>query len=275
MSTDRGGKAPGAGNGGGALKYGRDLLTVYVAPTRAEMGRLAGKRAADLIRGMLAERDHVNVIFAAAPSQNETLDALASSGVDFSRINAFHMDEYVGLDGSAPQSFQSYLREHIFGRVKMRSVNYLNGAAPDAEAECERYSELLREYPADLVCMGIGENGHIAFNDPPADLSDPKLVKTVRLDDVCRNQQVHDGCFPDFDSVPKYAFSLTVPALMSAAHLVCTVPAATKAEAVLRTLTWEISGKCPATAMRLHPDAVMFCDRDSAGLLGGLVPGLS
>ncbi|MBR2459963.1 MAG: 6-phosphogluconolactonase [Clostridia bacterium] len=134
----------------------------------------------------------------------------------------------------------------------------------DIEEACEDYSALLREYPVDVVCMGIGENGHIAFNDPPvADFCDKALIKKVELDDVCRMQQVHDGCFPDFDSVPKYALTLTVPALMSARYLVCTVPAPTKAEAVFRTLTGEIGEACPATAMRRHSDAVMFLDQDS------------
>ncbi len=245
----------------------RGRLQVFIAPDRAEMGRLAGRRAAAVLRALLSDRETVNVIFAAAPSQNETLDALAASDVDFSRVNAFHMDEYVGLPGGAPQSFQSYLRAHLFDRVKMRSVHYINGAAGNIDDECLRYTELLRRFPTDLVCMGIGENGHIAFNDPGvADFSDPKTIKTAALDEVCRNQQVHDGCFPDLDSVPKTALTLTVPALLRAPHIVCTVPAASKAWAVRESLTAAVNEKCPATALRLHGGA-MFCDADSASLL--------
>ena len=241
-----------------------ELLTTYIYDTRTEMGNAAGKAAAEVINGVIAEKGHANVIFVVAPSQNETLAALLSENVDFYKVHAFHMDEYVGLSIEDEQSFAKYLYDHVFSKAPFASVNYLP-AKLDADEGCEAYSELLRKNPPDVVCMGIGENGHIAFNDPPvADFHDTKLVKKVALDDTCRMQQVHDGCFPTFDDVPKYALTLTVPALISAKHLICTVPAPTKADAVKAMLEGEYGEVCPATALRKHKDARMFLDRDSA-----------
>lgn len=241
-----------------------DSLITEIYATRNDMGAAAAERAAECINSVIEERGEANVIFAAAPSQNEMLSALIASDIDFSRVNAFHMDEYVGLGKAHSQSFATYLTEHIFGKVHFKSVNIIDGGG-NPEKTCEEYSSLLQKFPPDCVCMGIGENGHIAFNDPPvADFADKKLIKIVELDDVCRLQQVHDGCFPDFDSVPKYALSLTIPTLMSAKHLICTVPASTKVEAVYRTLNWEITEKCPATIMRKHSDARMYLDVNSA-----------
>lgn len=246
-----------------------DRLRVNVYATRADMGLAAGNAAAVRIRQLLEEKPQVNVIFAAAPSQNETLDALvAAEGIDWSRVNAFHMDEYVGLSADAPQGFGNFLTAHLFGRLPFGSVNRLNPSAENPQEECRRYSDLLKQYPVDLVCLGIGENGHLAFNDPgEAQFDDPEMVKVVKLDEVCRQQQVNDGCFASIDEVPTHALTLTIPTLMKAGHLVCTVPAATKCEAVTRTVTGSITEDVPATAMRLHSDAVMFCDADSGAQL--------
>ena len=245
-------------------KIKTDGLVTEVYSDRPAMGKAAAKMAADRINKAISEKGEANVIFAAAPSQNETLASLLTEAVDFTKVNAFHMDEYAGLNKTHPQSFGKYLTDHIFGKAPFKSVNIIS-ADKDIDEACKEYTELLTAHPADVICMGIGENGHIAFNDPPvADFKDTALIKKVELDDVCRMQQVHDGCFPDFDSVPKYALSLTVPVFMSAKTLVCTVPAPTKAEAVYRTLNWEISEACPATVMRRHPDATMFLDVDSA-----------
>ena len=241
-----------------------EKLTTYIYETRTEMGSAAGQAAAKAIRETLDKKGYANVIFAAAPSQNETLAALLTENVDFSRVHAYHMDEYAGLSIKDEQSFARYLNDHIFSLAPFASVNYIPATLP-AEKACEAYAELLRKNPPDVVCMGIGENGHIAFNDPPvADFHDTKLIKKVELDDTCRMQQVHDGCFPTFDDVPKYALTLTVPALMSAGHLICTVPASTKAHAVKAMLEGEYGEVCPATALRKHGDAKMFLDKDSA-----------
>ena len=245
----------------------KDSLRIEIHDTRAEMGIAAGTLAAQRIRDALAQKPVVNVIFAAAPSQNEFLESLLERDIDFSRINAFHMDEYVGLASTHNQSFGYFLTEHIFGKANFRSVNLINATAPIEEA-CAQYTQLLKDNPVDIVCMGIGENGHIAFNDPPvADFNDPFVIKKVELDEICRNQQVNDGCFANIDLVPKYALTLTVPALFSASKIVCTVPAITKAKATRRMLDGEISTECPATILRKHDCAHLFLDPDSASLL--------
>ncbi len=241
-----------------------DKLRVEVYETRLEMGKAAGKDAAEKLRSLLKEKEEVNVIFAAAPSQNEVLDALVEEpDIDWSRINAFHMDEYVGLRSDAPQCFSNFLVEHIFGRVPFKQV-FLLKPSGDGEAECARYAELLKQYPVDLVCLGIGENGHIAFNDPGvAQFDDPKLVKLAELDLVCRMQQVHDGCFSSLDEVPTHALTLTIPALTHAAHMVCVVPAASKRNAVKATVYGPVTEDVPATILRNHKDAVLYCDKES------------
>ena len=245
-------------------KIQTDKLTTEVYESRAAMGQAAGQAAADAIRAVLKEKDFANVIFAAAPSQNEMLDSLFASDVDFSRVRAFHMDEYVGLCIDDAQSFARYLYDHAFSRAKFASVNYID-TMKGIEESCLAYEKILKEFPPDVVCMGIGENGHIAFNDPPvADFHDPYLVKKVELDMICRMQQVHDGCFPTLDDVPKYALTLTVPALMSAKTLICTVPAKSKAQAVKAMLEGTCGEHCPATALRFHDNAKMFLDADSA-----------
>lgn len=248
-----------------------DKLNVKIYSDRAAMGAAAAEECSAVIRELLAKKDEINMIFAAAPSQDEFLAALAKdTRIDFSKINAFHMDEYIGLDAAAPQGFGNFLRDRLFGVVPFKSVNYLNGNAADPEAEAARYSKLLADNPTDIVCMGIGENGHIAFNDPPvADFKDAKLVKIVELEHMCRNQQVNDGCFKTIDEVPTHALSLTVPALMKPAYVFCIVPAPTKAQAVYDTINnTEISEKCPATILRTHDNATLYLEPASAAKLG-------
>lgn len=244
-------------------------LCVKRFKTREEMGQEAAQEVGNILRSLLAQKTgDIRMIFAAAPSQNEFLSALCDQDVDFSRIVAFHMDEFVGLPGNAPQGFANFLRARIFEKVPFRTIHYLNGNAENPEAECARYGALLRQEPIDVVCMGIGENGHIAFNDPSvADLHDPFWVKKVNLDEICRMQQVHDGCFSDLSLVPTHALTLTIPALMSAKHHYCIVPASAKANAVRSAIYNAVSESCPATALRLSPDATLYLDEDSARLL--------
>jgi len=247
----------------------KDFLTVNIYETRTAMGTAAAEDIKNCIISLLDHKETINMIFAAAPSQNEVLATLtAYKDIPWERINAFHMDEYIGLPSDAPQGFGNFLKEHIFGIVPFKSVNYINISALDAEKECERYAELLKKYPTDIVVMGIGENGHIAFNDPPvADFQDPLPVKPVVLDEICRNQQVNDGCFANIDEVPKTAITLTVPTLFKGDYLFCIVPAPTKAQSVRATLCDEISEKCPATILRRHKNAVLYLDNDSSSLL--------
>lgn len=247
----------------------KDLLTVNIYESRTEMGQAAAKDIKAKILELLKTKETINMIFAAAPSQNEVLYALATDReIPWNRVNAFHMDEYIGLPADAPQGFGNFLREHIFGLADFKSVSYIDISATDADAECARYSELLKKYPTDIVVMGIGENGHIAFNDPPvADFNDEKMVKPVVLDEICRNQQVNDGCFAKLDDVPKMAITLTVPTLFAGDYLFCIVPAPTKAKAVKATLCGEIGEACPATVLRRHQNAVLYLDGDSSSLL--------
>lgn len=248
-----------------------EQLTVKVYPDRQAMGRAAGLEFAGLIKKLLASQERVSVVFAAAPSQNEFLDTVAGAGgIDWDRVTAMHMDEYVGLSPDAPQRFGSYLKERIFDRVNPGEVHYLDGNAPDLDAECERYSALLRDNPVDVVCAGIGENGHLAFNDPGvADFLDTRSVKVVPLDEVCRQQQVNDGCFADIAEVPTHALTLTIPALMWGRRVYCMVPGPTKTGAVRLTLGGEITDRVPATILRIHPRAVLYLDADSAAGLKG------
>ncbi len=248
------------------VTFSKEKLSVKGYSTREGMGHAAALEIAECLRKFLKEQEEVNVIFAAAPSQNETLAHLVvQTGIDWSRINAFHMDEYIGLNADAPQCFSNFLEDAIFGRVPFKRVFKLNPAA-DPEEEIARYSALLEQHPVDIVCMGIGENGHIAFNDPGvADFYDPHLVKRALLDEVCRNQQVHDGCFAALKEVPTEALTLTVPALMAGKVLFCMVPGPTKRQAVRQMIEGEIGEDCPCTILRTHPDATLYCDQDSLG----------
>lgn len=244
-------------------------FTVRRFETRAQLGAHAAQEAAQAIRALLEAKQEISVIFAAAPSQDEFLAALREdASIDFGRIRAFHMDEYIGLPSDAPQGFGQFLRDRLFGRVPFAQVHFLDGNAADPGAECARYEALLRQSPPDIVCMGIGENGHIAFNDPHvAQLDDPAWCKVVALDGMCRMQQVHDGCFASLDQVPTHALTLTVPALLSAGRHFCMVPAATKAAAVRGTVLGPVDMACPASALRLCADARLYIDRDSGAAL--------
>ena len=245
-----------------------DKLTVKILDSRTEMGKTAAADICKTLKTLLDGKAEVNMIFAAAPSQNEVLASLCEClDVDWTRVNAFHMDEYIGISRTKPQSFGNFLEKAIFGNLPFKSINYIDGTA-DVESECRRYTELLAAHPCDIVIMGIGENGHIAFNDPPvADFEDKATIKPVELDDICRNQQVHDGCFPTLTDVPTHALTLTCPTLARAAYQFCIVPAPTKAKAVRSMLTSPISTACPATILRTCEHATLYLEPDSAALL--------
>lgn len=233
------------------------------------MGACTAEDTAREIRALLNTREYVNMIFAAAPSQNEFLHSLIRQpGVDWSRVNAFHMDEYVGLAGNAPESFAYFLRQSLFEKVPFHEVFLFDGSAENAAEECRRYAGLLARYPVDIVCLGIGENGHLAFNDPHvANFNDPLTVKVVDLDEVSRQQQVHDGCFGHIDEVPFSAITLTVPALFRANSVYCVVPGGNKATAVYHTVHSEVTEHFPATILRKHHNATLYLDRSSAAKL--------
>lgn len=249
-------------------QFHKEKLDVRIFETRAESGAVAAEIVAEQIRKLLTAKESINIIFAAAPSQNELLAGLAEKEIEWDRINAFHMDEYIGLDKDAPQGFGNFLKDRLFNKVNFRSVHYLDGNAVNINEECERYTGLLLEYPADIVCMGIGENTHLAFNDPHvADFNDPKLVKVVDLDQDCRIQQVNDGCFKSLEDVPTHALTLTIPSLVRSTYACVVVPGTLKANAVYHTLNSEISELYPSTILRRHDDAILFIDENSASKL--------
>ena len=249
--------------------FKQDKLTVKAFENRTLMGEAAANDIAAKIKELLSKKAEINMIFAAAPSQNDVLLSLVNDKeIEWNRINAYHMDEYVGLSADAPQGFGNFLKAHIFGLAPFKSVNYIDCTATDPEAECRRYSKLLNDNLTDIVVMGIGENGHIAFNDPGvADFNDKETVKVVELDDVCRQQQVNDGCFKALSDVPTHALTLTVPTLVRAPYLFCIVPAPTKAKAVKETLTGKIDEHCPASILRTQDNAILYLDADSSALL--------
>ncbi len=243
-----------------------DALDIRVYANRQAMGTAAAREVAATMRDLLATQGRVRMIFAAAPSQNGFLAALSDApALDWSRVTAFHMDEYLGLPMEAPQHFGTFLRAHLFDRVHPGIVHLIDSANETA-AECARYGALLHEAPIDIVCLGIGENGHIAFNDPPvADFDDPEAIKPVELDLMCKQQQVNDGCFATIGDVPSHALTLTIPMLLSGAYLSCVVPGPAKRQAIHDTLRGPITTACPASILRRHPACVLYLDRDSAG----------
>ncbi|MBO7297780.1 MAG: glucosamine-6-phosphate deaminase [Clostridia bacterium] len=249
--------------------FKKDKLTVEIYEKRTLMGEAAARDIKAKIAELLAGKQEINIIFAAAPSQNDVLKALVEDKeIEWNRVNAYHMDDYIGLDKDAPQGFGNFLKAHIFGLVPFKSVNYIDITTTNPEQEAERYGKLLQENPTDIVIMGIGENGHIAFNDPPvADFKDEKWVKPVKLDEICRQQQVNDGCFSCIDDVPTHAMTLTVPTLVRAPYLFCIVPAPTKAKAVYETLNGSIDEHCPASVLRTHENAKLYLDNESSKLL--------
>ena len=251
------------------ISFNKEFLEVRIFPNREEMGKEAAINVSNAIQKLLEVKEEINMIFAAAPSQSDFMkELIADKNIRWEKINAFHMDEYIGLEKDAPQGFGNFLRRHLFDQVPFKSVNFLNGQAENPEAECIRYSDLLENNPVDIVCLGIGENGHIAFNDPPvADFNDSKLVKVVELEWACRQQQVNEKLFISIDHVPTHAMTITIPALLRGQQMFCMVPARNKAEAVYRTLNGEISEECPATILRTKKEAILYLDEESASLL--------
>lgn len=245
-----------------------DNLSISIFETRQDLGKAAAALVGDCIRELHNDQEQVNIIFASAPSQNEFLDFLLSEPIEWDRVNAFHMDEYIGLPDDAPQNFGHFLKVRLFDKIGIQNVFYLNGNNPDIEAEAERYTKLLHRYPIDIVCLGIGENAHIAFNDPHvADFNDPLWVKKVDLDLASRQQQVHDQCFETLSEVPEHALTLTIPALMRASYAFCMVPGPTKAQAILHTVSKDITEEFPSTILRRHNNCILFIDADSSGQL--------
>ncbi len=245
-------------------------MQARVYSTAEAMGLAAADNTAKILTDAVRKNGHARVIFATGNSQLAFVGALAEHAeIPWDRITAFHMDEYVGISDTHPASFQRWIRERIEAPFHPVTVHYIQGDVPDAGAECRRYEDLVRALPIDLVCMGIGENGHIAFNDPPvADFQDPTWAKAVPLDEASRRQQVGEGHFPTLEDVPTHAITLTVPALLAPRSLQVVAPERRKAEAVRQTASAPVNTACPATILRDQPHAVLFLDAESASLLG-------
>lgn len=241
-------------------------MEVFVFDDRKAMGDAAGKKVADKILKLLGQQEEVRMIFAAAPSQKDFFTCLRqASDIPWNRITAFHMDEYIGLPPHAPQLFSNFLKKHLFDHVNFKAVHLMDGNR-DHREESRRYAALLSENPIDIVCLGIGENGHIAFNDPPvADFNDPEIIKVVELDQASRQQQVNDGCFPSMDQVPRQALTLTIPSLVQGKFLYCMVPGARKREAVRKTLYGPVTTACPASVLQRHTHCKIYLDTGSYG----------
>ena len=240
-----------------------ERLRVVSLPDRATMAATAAQDVAGEMRARLAVQDRVRMVFGAAPSQEDTLaDLIAAPDIDWRRVTAFHMDDYIGLPPDAPQRFANWLEARLFSRAPFGLVHRM-AAEGDPDAIARDYAALLDAAPIDIVVLGIGVNGHIAFNDPPADLDDPLDVRVVKLDRICRRQQVDDGAFARFDDVPTQAVTLTVPRMLRASKLFCIVPSAAKRPAVRATLHGPVSGDCPASALRTHPACTLYLETES------------
>lgn len=256
-------------NGPMKLPFGNNEARVY--KTTEAMGAAAAAETAGLIVDAVERRGRARLIVATGNSQEAFICSLMSrDDLPWEKVEAFHMDEYVGIGDDHPASFRRWIREKVAGARSLAAVRYLEGDAGDLSSEIRRYTALLQEGPIDAAFVGFGENGHIAFNDPHvADFQDPEMIKIVELDEACRNQQVGEGHFPSLNAVPRTAVTLTCPALFRARHWICCVPERRKAEAVRRAFQDPVSEACPATLARTHPSAQLFLDRDSAALLGG------
>lgn len=248
----------------------KPVTTIH--PDRIAMGEAAARLVHEEICRVVAEKGMARMVMACAPSQDfyyAALIPLARRSPDvWRRVEVFHMDEYAGIRGDDPQSFRHYLRSHFLDHVEIAAFHPILGEAEDITREARRYAALLDAAPIDVISMGIGENGHIAFNDPPvADFNDPLRVKLVELDPVCRQQQVNDGCFPSLEAVPRHALTLTLPVFAAAGMLACIVPTVRKAQAVKDALLGPIGVACPATLLREHPRSHLFLDAAAASLL--------
>lgn len=245
--------------------FTKDRLLVNIFGTSAEMGNASANFVAKNLQMAIQAKGAANLILATGASQFAFLDALKNLYVEWNRITVFHLDEYIGLSDQHPASFRKYLKERILDEVKPSKIYLLNGDAPDQVKETKRYAKLLLDHPTDVACIGIGENGHIAFNDPAiADFDDPLWVKVADLDHACRMQQLGEGWFPAFEDVPEQALSLTIPSILRSKVISCVVPEERKAEAVYNTLYGKISTACPASILRSHPNTILFLDAGSA-----------
>lgn len=254
---------------GPVKEFSVESLSVRVYENASELSRDVAKRVHDNLEATLNRQGEARAILATGNSQLQFLEELdRMNGIDWSQITLFHMDEYLGLSADHPACFRRYMHDRVEQKLKPGRFHYLGGDALEPIQECDRYSSLLREKPIDLCCLGVGDNGHLAFNDPPvANFKDPHFVKIVKLDEICKTQQVNQGHFPTIDAVPPYALTLTIPALCFARTMICLCPGKHKAKPVKEALHGPVSSTCPASVLRTQPRAELYLDLDSASLL--------
>lgn len=243
-------------------------MEIKITHNPQELGQAAGTAAAKLIRQTIAEKGNAHIILATGTSQFETLNQLiAEPDIDWSQVVMFHLDEYIGLPESSPASFRKYLKERFIARVPgLKATHLVNGEA-DPPIECKRLGDLIQNHPIDVALIGVGENGHIAFNDPPADFETEQPYIVVNLDEPCRSQQFAEGWFASMEEVPTQAISMSVKQIMKSKHIICSVPDSRKAEAVKNSLEQPVSNLYPASILQNHPDCIYFLDQASASLL--------
>jgi glucosamine-6-phosphate deaminase len=245
-------------------------MKIIVSETSRELGLAAGNEAAKLIIEAIARKGNANIILATGTSQFETITQLIGArDVDWSKVTMFHLDEYIGLKESHPASFRKYLRERFLNKVPpLKAVHLINGES-DAVEEANRLGQLIQNHPIDVALVGIGENGHLAFNDPPADFATEKPYLVVSLDNQCRRQQMGEGWFEKLDDVPTRAISMSVRQIMKSGHVICSVPDSRKARAVKDSVEQSVSNLFPASILQLHDHCAVFLDKSSAALLSG------
>lgn len=243
-------------------------IHVTIAPTPAELGVSAAAQAAQTLRSVLAHQAQAVLVLATGASQFATLHNLIHApGIDWRQVTCFHLDEYIGLPPDHPAAFRKYLRQRFAQHLPLKAFHFVQGDAPDPQAECRRLGELIQAAPVDLALIGIGENGHLAFNDPPADFDTHQPYLVVNLDQACRRQQVGEGWFASLEDVPRQAISMSIYQIMQARTIVCSAPDARKATAVRGCLQGPITPDCPASILQQHPDCHLFLDSESASLL--------
>jgi glucosamine-6-phosphate deaminase len=243
-------------------------MKITVTEDPIELGRLAGSEAARLIKQTIAQKGQANIILATGTSQFETLTQLLQENIDWSKVIMFHLDEYIGLPESHPASFRKYLKERFLAKVPgLKAYHLINGAG-DAAKECDRLGEIIQQHPIDVALVGIGENGHLGFNDPPADFNTEQAFIVVSLDEDCRKQQLGEGWFASLAAVPQQAITMSIKQILRSKHIICSVPDSRKAVAIKNSLGGPVSNLHPASILQSHPDCVCFLDKASSALLG-------
>lgn len=244
-------------------------MNVEVFDSKEELGVKSAQDAEKKIKDCIKKKGTANIILATGASQFETLKNLVSAeGIDWSNVVFFHLDEYVGMSDQHPASFRKYLKERFIDKIgSSKAVHFIKGDAEDTEAECKRLNEIIKKHPIDVALVGIGENGHLAFNDPPADFDTEEPYIVVELDEACRRQQMGEGWFETFEDVPKKAISMSIKQILKSGSIICSVPDKRKAKAVMECLEGDVSNIHPASILQTHQNCTVYLDRDSASLL--------